>query len=97
MCTFPLYFELSSFISDDISLADLNSSLDVQPPVLDCNLLRNSYELYLEQNWDTYERRRILCFRLTHLINSEVDILVLTDFTRLPCDLSLINSGSDSQ
>ena len=40
--TFPLYFELSSFISDDISLADLNSSLDVQPPVWTGNLLRNS-------------------------------------------------------
>ena len=94
--TFPLFFELSSLISDDISLADLNSSLDVQPPVWTGNLLRNSYELYLEQNWDTYERKRTISLLSSDpsYYNSEVDILVLTDFTRLPCDLSLINSGS---
>ena len=50
----------------------------------------------LNKNWDTYERKRTISLLSSDpsYYNSEVDILVLTDFTRLPCDLSLINSGS---
>ncbi len=91
MNVFPLLFDLSPSISTDKSLSELNGSTSVQPPSWVGNLLRHSYELYLEQNWDTYQRKRTIDLLSTdpQYFNSAVDILVITDFTRLPCQSTL--------
>jgi len=95
--TFPIFFELSPLISSDLSISDLNSlNVNVHPPAWSGNLLQHSYELYLQQNWDTYQRARtieVLSSDPTYF-NSDIDILVITDFSRLPHNNSLMSLAS---
>jgi len=89
---FSCFFNLLQSISADISLENLNDLDSVEPSAWRGNLHLHSFELYLQQGWDSYDRQRtaevLSCNPL--YFDSPTTVLVVTDFSRLPDGVNLV-------
>jgi hypothetical protein len=89
---FGEFFYLSPSISANIDLDTLNSLGSVEPLAWNGKLHLHSFELYLQQGWNSYSRQRtieVLSCSPSYF-DSQSSVLVITDFSRLPAGINLI-------